>query len=629
MANGNFVVQNGLQVGPLTIDAATGGITTTGPITSTSGITVVTQELVLGTEVVAGNLVANSGTTSSSTTTGALVVTGGVGVSGALNIGGNVTFSGQQASHDNGTITMYDSILDLHTYGNLATWASDDGKDIGLRMHYYKGSDNLAFLGWENTTQTLQYLQSATETNSNVSGTFGNVQFGSLTLSNATASTNTTSGALIVSGGAGIAGAAYIGGNANVGGTLVLNTITSAFGTGGNVIIDPDGAGDVVLPANTELFVQSTASSTNAATGAIVVSGGAGITGAIYGGSTIIASGNIVAGSGTVSSSASTGALVVAGAGGLGVGGSATIGGNLTVAGNLTVQGINTIISSQDLTLTDSVINLHTFANLAPLSSDDGRDVGMKFHYYKAFSGGDNLAFLGWQNSTGFLEYYAAGSEGVGNVFTGGTQGTIKAGEFISANATASSSTTTGAIVTSGGIGIAGKMYIGDDINITGGKNILPTTSNTAVIGSSSLWFSGVYAQNFYGTSTTAKYADLAENYQADSNYPYGTVVMFGGAAEVTVAAADTTRVAGVVSQHPAHLMNGGLSGANVVPLALTGRVPCNVIGPVAKGDLMVSAGFGFAKSNNNAGVGQVIGKALADFPSTTKGQIEVVVGRF
>ena len=102
---------------------------------------------------------------------------------------------------------------------------------------------------------------------------------------------------------------------------------------------------------------------------------------------------------------------------------------------------------------------------------------------------------------------------------------------------------------------------------------------------------------------------------------------MFGGTQEVTVADADTTQVAGVVSTNPAHLMNGGLVGSNVVPLALQGRVPCNVIGPVKKGDMMVSAGFGFAKASTDPKVGTVIGKSLSDFTGA-KGQIEVVVGR-
>ena len=122
--------------------------------------------------------------------------------------------------------------------------------------------------------------------------------------------------------------------------------------------------------------------------------------------------------------------------------------------------------------------------------------------------------------------------------------------------------------------------------------------------------------------------ADLAENYMADKTYPAGTVLMFGGTAEVTQADADTTRVAGVVSTDPATLMNGKLTGTNVVALALMGRVPCHVIGPVAKGDLLVSAGWGFAKTNNNPAVGTVVGKAVEDFHGNVKGVIEIVVGR-
>jgi hypothetical protein len=122
--------------------------------------------------------------------------------------------------------------------------------------------------------------------------------------------------------------------------------------------------------------------------------------------------------------------------------------------------------------------------------------------------------------------------------------------------------------------------------------------------------------------------ADLAENYVADKDYPAGTVLMFDGVEEVTLADADTHRVAGVVSTNPAQLMNGSLKATHVVPLALMGRVPCQVIGPVAKGDLMVSAGWGFAKVNNNPAPGQVIGKAVQSLNTQTKGIIEIVVGR-
>jgi len=131
--------------------------------------------------------------------------------------------------------------------------------------------------------------------------------------------------------------------------------------------------------------------------------------------------------------------------------------GNLTVTGNLNLQGSSTTFDSNSLSIQDSIIELHTLANLAPLTGDDGRDIGLKFHYYKTK---DEHAFLGWSNSTGYLEWYDSGREGVGNVFTGNTFGTIKSGGAILANTTPSTSTTTGALRVSGGVGIAGNLYI-------------------------------------------------------------------------------------------------------------------------------------------------------------------------
>ena len=168
---------------------------------------------------------------------------------------------------------------------------------------------------------------------------------------------------------------------------------------------------------------------------------------------------------------------------------------------------------------------------------------------------------------------------------------------------------------------------VGTLTGLTSGT-ILPSGNLTVNLGSTTAWFNNIYGNTFVGTSTSARYADLAENYQADRFYMPGTVVQFGGVAEVTQAEVDTTRVAGVISTNPATLMNAALNGANVVAVALTGRVPCMVVGPVAKGDIMVSAGFGYARVNNTPAPGQAIGKALEDFVSQAKGVIEVVVGK-
>jgi hypothetical protein len=129
------------------------------------------------------------------------------------------------------------------------------------------------------------------------------------------------------------------------------------------------------------------------------------------------------------------------------------------------------------------------------------------------------------------------------------------------------------------------------------------------------------------GSTLQATYADLAECYQADVEYSPGTVLEFGGEFEVTVAEDSTRRVAGVVSTAPAYLMNRQLMGKNVAVIALTGRVPCKVRGRVRKGDMMVSAGSGFARAEYSPILGSVIGKALEDFDGL-EGVIEVVVGR-
>lgn len=129
------------------------------------------------------------------------------------------------------------------------------------------------------------------------------------------------------------------------------------------------------------------------------------------------------------------------------------------------------------------------------------------------------------------------------------------------------------------------------------------------------------------GSSLQATYADLAECYQADREYESGTVLEFGGEFEVTIAEDSTRRVAGVVSTNPAYLMNRQLMGANVVSIALTGRVPCKVRGKIRKGDMMVSAGNGYARAEYSPILGSIIGKALEDFDGV-EGVIEVVVGR-
>lgn len=159
--------------------------------------------------------------------------------------------------------------------------------------------------------------------------------------------------------------------------------------------------------------------------------------------------------------------------------------------------------------------------------------------------------------------------------------------------------------------------------NITISGNLLTSANGVYNVGTSVNRFG-----TFFGTATTAQYADLAENYLADAKYEPGTVLDFGGEKEVTISSVNmSTRVAGVVSTRPAHLMNATLTGEHVTPIALQGRVPVLVYGPVQKGDMIVSAGGGYGRAEENPKLGSVIGKALEDFTGFM-GVIEVVVGR-
>ena len=111
-------------------------------------------------------------------------------------------------------------------------------------------------------------------------------------------------------------------------------------------------------------------------------------------------------------------------------------------------------------------------------------------------------------------------------------------------------------------------------------------------------------------------------------NYAPGTVVSFGGSAEVTRSSTDADRkIAGVISANPSYLMNGGLDAEHTAVVALQGRVPVSVTGNVVKGDMLVSAGNGTARADQDPKSGSIIGKSLEDFTGES-GIIEMVVGR-
>ena len=363
--------------------------------------------------------------------------------------------------------------------------------------------------------------------------------------------------------------------------------------------------------------------------------------------------------------------------------------GNISVIGGGSFGGLSSnqiYQGSSNVTVGGSTVNIAiSSSNVASFSSTGFSVVpptgsnGFGTIYANNYSGSVS-AYVVADNS--FVHFGSASNTQLNLKVNGTTPAFIgTSGNLVVATATNSTSSTTGSIVTAGGIGVAQDAYIGGKLYVGGNTTFINTTiinttdtlsaptifagqignsgttltgtlstasqtnitavgtltgltvsgaivpsSNASINlgGTSSQYFNNVYAVNFLGTSTTAKYADLAERYSSDVDYEAGTVVDFGGTAEVTLSNINGSQyVAGVVSTNPAYMMN---SDADGLYIALVGRVPCKVTGPVEKGAMMVSNGDGTARMERNPKIGSVIGKALESFPDGV-GVIEVVVG--
>lgn len=159
-----------------------------------------------------------------------------------------------------------------------------------------------------------------------------------------------------------------------------------------------------------------------------------------------------------------------------------------------------------------------------------------------------------------------------------------------------------------------GNLYFG--VNVAG--NVTPTLVIYGANGTVS------------GNQINANYADVAERFEADTELSPGTVVELGGIAEITQVTDELSeKVFGVISTRAAYLMNSNAgSDATHPPVAMTGRVPVKVIGSIAKGDRLVSAGNGLARAAqpSEATAFNVIGRALRDKLDTALGTVEAIV---
>ena len=419
--------------------------------------------------------------------------------------------------------------------------------ETGSRLTIESGA-TLSVIG----TQTFDNVTESTDTSTGaiiVKGGIGimkNVNVGgAMNINSSVNSISKTTGGLVVTGGAGIGGNLFIGGNTrilggltvdgsfNVTGSIISTTVKekitiservdiSNSGTGpglvvrqygnqsiaefyddANLIMTIKDLGDVsmnkALAVGGITTIKNTSASITTGTGALIVSGGAGIGGNVYiGGNAVVGNlivtgttkfesgtiagsaitdatiygnkivnntitgpnlsqsiaftttGDIAMGNGAVSTTTSTGALKVTG--GAGITGNAFIGGNV-VAGNLIVTGTTKFESG---TIAGSAITDTTiYGNKIVSNTIAGTHLSQSIAFTTTGDIAMGSGAVSITTGTGALK--VTGGAGItGNVYAGGNV-------FATAT-TISTNTSTGSLVVSGGAGIRGNVFIGDNL---------------------------------------------------------------------------------------------------------------------------------------------------------------------
>jgi hypothetical protein len=377
--------------------------------------------------------------------------------------------------------------------------------------------------------------------------------------------------------------------------------------------------------------------------------------------------------SGTIlsdSSSPTTGALVVTG--GVGVSNNLNVGGKITaaniagtlgffgtaiVSGNLYVQGNTTTVNASQVTTNDLLFVSAVNAISAPAAQGAGiatpysaltwdnatsgwaANVNMSPVTSNTYTLGSSVGPKWWNNiysSAGtFQTLTVAGSRAVTAANIVITTAAASGGGALSYTPGSGVFTFTPATVTTSVAAASGTAFqltaSGTALTLT--PALSPTfstvTMSTLAGASGAGSVSGTWT---LGTGATwqATYADLGEYYRADQPYAPGTVLTIGGTAEVTQENTELSEeVFGIVSTKPAYIMNTPESAdAYDVIVAVAGRVPVRVIGAVNKGNRLISAGNGIARAAKRSEwtAFNIIGRALENKNDTTEGIIIAAV---
>ena len=314
---------------------------------------------------------------------------------------------------------------------------------------------------------------------------------------------------------------------------------------------------------------------------------------------------------------------------------------DLTVNGNLTVEGTTTTINATELSIDDNMIYLNDGSTVT------NPDLGWAGNYNDG-----TYAHAGmFRDATdgrfkAFDSYTPEPGQSIDTAHASFNLAPLQAEIFygpLSGNATTASKLETARTITLSGdvtgsasfdgssninISTTGTYLNSASFNTTNGvltltkndsntvtvdldgrftDNSFADAMNQGVATTDSPDFVDVTATNFHGTATTAKYADLAEKYTTEIEHPIGTVMMVSSSDDYETCPVKIMGYPiGVISEKPAFLMNEGSDGQ---ALALKGRVPVRVLGPIKKGEAVHVHSDGLASKQYNGA--PIVGVAL------------------
>lgn len=391
-------------------------------------------------------------------------------------------------------------------------------------------------------------------------------------------------------------------------GTTVYNTGVISGNIASNTAITITSAGTTsVTISSTGASVTGVMTATGNVTGAnLLTTGLVTASGNIIGGN-IVTAGRVTATGNVVGGNVSTAGLITAT-------GNITSSANIA-AGNISATGL--ITATGNITSTANVRGGNLISN--GTATVTGTITAGNVVTGGTISASGNITSAGNVSGQFFL--------GNGSQLTG-LSAAVTVTKIVNGLSNAEINTSDGNLAVSIG-GVANVMVVTTTSAIVGNlvvaNGITTTTANTANIGSVANPFNTVHAR-----ATTAQYADVAERFEADELLTPGTVVELGGIKEITRVKQDLSEnVFGVISTRPAYTMNG-MAGTDDThpPVAMTGRVPVQILGKVRKGDRLVSAGNGLARAAEpgEATAFNVIGRALGDKHTEELGTVEAIV---